>query len=293
VAAPAGGHQESEERRGALLVLLSATAYGTLPVFARLAFGRGMTLAGLLAWRFVLAVLCFTLAARGLAPSLSLGVRLRLWSAGLIFVANSVAYFLALRRVPVSLLSLILYTYPVIVTLLSAAAGIEVFRLRNLIAALLALAGAALTATGSAAADPLGVLLAFASALLYSTYIVAGTRLARGVPTEAAAAHVAHVSLAVYLPWAAFAGELQPPPDAVAWSAVVALGAFCTVVALRAFLAGLQRLGPSRAAVLSCFEIVVTLTLAAAVLGEAVTPRLALGATLIIGAVLLEQVGRR
>jgi drug/metabolite transporter (DMT)-like permease len=290
--AVSAGRSTSEERRGTLLVLLSAIAYGTLPVFARLAFGRGMTLAGLLAWRFVLAVLGFTVAAGGLGPRLPFAVRLRLWSAGLIFVLNSVAYFLALRRVPVSLLSLILYTYPVIVTLLSAAAGIEVFRLRNLIAALLALVGAALTATGSAAADPLGLLLAFGSALLYSIYIVAGTRLARGVPTEAAAAHVAHVSLAVYLPWAAFVGELAPPPDAAAWGAVVAIGTFSTVVALRSFLAGLQRLGPSRAAVLSCFEIVVTLTLAATVLGEPITPRLALGATLIVGAVLLEHVGR-
>jgi drug/metabolite transporter (DMT)-like permease len=289
----APGGQLRDERRGVLLVLLSATAYGTLPVFARIAFGRGMTLAGLLTWRFVLAVAGFAIAARGLGPPLPLATRLRLWSAGLIFVANSLAYFLALRRVPVSLLSLILYTYPVIVTLLSAAAGVEVFRLRNLLAALLALAGAAVTSSGSAAVDPLGVVLAFGSALLYSVYIVAGTRLARGVPSEAAAAHVAHVSLAVYLPWAAWAGELAPPPDAPAWASVVALGAFCTVVALRAFLAGLQRVGPSRAAVLSCFEIVVTLTLAATVLGEPLTPRLALGGALIVGAVLLEQIGRR
>lgn len=276
-----------------LLVLLSAAAYGTLPVFARIAFGRGMTLPGLLAWRFVIAVLGFVAAARGLGPALPLAVRLRLWSAGLIFVLNSLAYFMALRRIPVSLLSLILYTYPVIVTLLSAAAGIESFRLRNLLAALLALAGAALTAASYASADPVGLLLAFSSALLYSVYIVAGTRLARGVPSEVAAAHVAHVSLAAYLPWAAVARELAPPPDAAAWGAVVAIGAFSTVVALRAFLAGLQRVGPSRAAVLSCFEIVVTLTLAAVVLGEAFTPRLAVGATLIVGAVLLQHLGRR
>jgi drug/metabolite transporter (DMT)-like permease len=276
-----------------MLVLLSASAYGTLPVFARIAFGRGMTLPGLLAWRFVLAVLCFLIAARGLGPSLPFSTRLRLWSAGVVFVANSLAYFVALRRVPVSLLSLILYTYPVIVTLLSAAAGVEPFRLRNLLAALLALAGAAVTTSASVAPDGIGVLLAFSSALLYSIYIVSGTRLARGVPSEVAAAHVAHVSLAVYLPWAALAGQLAPPPDATAWAAVVALGAFCTVVALRAFLAGLQRVGPSRAAVLSCFEIAVTLTLATTVLAEPLTPRLALGAALIVSAVLLEQVARR
>jgi drug/metabolite transporter (DMT)-like permease len=289
---PSPASVSRRERRGYALVLLSTVAYGTMPVLARLAYDEGMSVFNLLAWRFAIAAALFeALAPRrqpGPAPS-----ALVLYGLGLVFVGNSLAYFLALDRIPVSMLSLLLYTYPVIVTLLAAVLGLEALRLRNLAAGALAFTGAGLTAGAFARADAAGVALALASALIYSLYIVLGSRFAAEASAERAARYVTRTALAVYLVLALARGELALPPSFVALLLVLAIGGLCTVLALRAFLAGLACVGPARASVLSSFEVIVTLSLAALVLGEPLHPRLLVGGALILGGVALQHARRR
>jgi drug/metabolite transporter (DMT)-like permease len=279
---------EGDDRRGLALVVVSAAAYATMPIFAKVAFNGGLPAVDLLAWRFVLAVGLFAVLGRG-RPALPFRVRLRLWGLGLVFVGNSLAYFLALERVPASLLTLLLYTYPVIVTLLAAAFGIDRLTPRSLAAAALSMGGAALTVGSFATAPLAGVLLSLTAALVYSAYIVLSSRFAAGVPSEAAAAHVAQTALVAYLGAALWRGELLSPVSPGVWLAVLGISLISTVVALRAFMAGLARIGPSRAAVLSSLEVVFILALAASLLGEPLTPRLLLGAALILSAVLLQH----
>jgi drug/metabolite transporter (DMT)-like permease len=81
------------------------------------------------------------------------------------------------------------------------------------------------------------------------------------------------------------------PPDLPAWAAVLAITVFSTVVALRAFLAGLARVGPARAAVLSSLEVVVAMALAVTLLGERLGPWQWAGAGLILGAGGLQSLG--
>ena len=76
-----------------------------------------------------------------------------------------------------------------------------------------------------------------------------------------------------------------------AWVTVAALCLFCTVVPIRAFLAGLARVGPARAAVVSSLEAVVTVVLAAAFLGERIGRRQVLGGALILGGVVMQNLG--
>jgi len=278
--------------RGLALVLLSTLAYGSMPILARAAYAEGTSLSTLLAWRFAVAALVFGVGARR-APRLALRTRLMLWGLGAVFVVNSLAYFLALERVPVPVLALLLYTYPVIVTLLSALAGIEPLTPRNLLAALLAFSGGALTVGPLARAQLAGVLLALTAAFVYSLYIVLSSRFASNVPSEAAARHVVQTAVVCYFPAAVLRGELAPPASLGAVAAILAIGALCTVLALRAFLAGVALIGPSRASVVSAFEIVVTLVLAAVFLDErAGAPALA-GGALILSGVALQQLGRR
>ncbi len=283
-----GPGADGDDRRGLALVVLSAATYATMPIFAKAAFRGGLSVVDLLAWRFALAVGLFAVLGRG-RPGLPFRVRLRLWGLGLVFVGNSLAYFLALERVPASLLTLLLYTYPVIVTLLAGAFGIDRLTPRSLAAAALSMGGAALTVGSFATAPLLGIALSLGAALVYSIYIVLSSRFAADVPSEAAAAHVSQTALTAYLGAALWRGELLPPVSLGVWLAVVGIGVISTVVALRAFMAGLARIGPSRAAVLSSLEVVFILALASSFLGEPLTPRLLLGAGLILGAVLLQH----
>jgi drug/metabolite transporter (DMT)-like permease len=272
---------------GTFLVLLSTLAYGTLPILAKVAYARGVRPAPLLAWRFALAAVLFGWLARG-AARLPFRRRLRLWGLGAIFLGNALAYFKALETVPASTLALIIYTYPVIVTLLSAMVGLDPLTVRGLAAAVLAAAGCAFTAGAIGGLGP-GVLLALLSAFVYATYIILGSRFAADVPAPVAAGHLAQVCAVFCLIWAPRAGGLLLPPDPVAWAAVLAITLVCTVVALYTLLAGLARVGPARTAVVSSFEVVVTMALAVAFLGERLGFRQWFGATLILGAVVLRN----
>ena len=281
--------REQDELRGLFYVVVSTIAYGSLPILAKLAFATGVRTSGLLAWRFVVACVLFSLLARR-APALALGTRLTLWGLGVIFVANTVCYFGALQTIPASTASLIFYAYPVIVTLLSAALGLDRLTVRSVAAAIMAVSGCALTA-GAVAGSPRGIALALATAFIYASYVMLGSRFAAGIPSETVSLHVTQACALIFLPWALLRGGLVLPPVPAAWGIVAVMAVFCTVVPIRAFLAGLARVGPARAAVVSSLEVLVTIGLAAAFLHERIGPRQWIGGALILGGVLLPNLG--
>ncbi|WP_286880180.1 DMT family transporter, partial [Cupriavidus sp. UBA2526] len=85
------------------------------------------------------------------------------------------------------------------------------------------------------------------------------------------------------------AAALQPPQflaSAGGWLALVAIALVSTVLAILTFFAGLQRLGASKASMLSTLEPVVTVVLAAVLLGEHIGPTQAVGGGLILAGVL-------
>jgi drug/metabolite transporter (DMT)-like permease len=279
-----------DETRGLLYLMASTVSYGSLPILAKLAFAAGVSTSGLLAWRFGGAILVSAFLARR-SPRLEWSARLKLWGLGLIFVANTLTYFAALQVAPASTVSLLVYTYPVMVTLLASGMGMERLTVRSLGAAVLVVAGSALTAEAAAATSPRGVVLALATAVIYGGYVALGSRLAAGVPSDVAAHHVTQVCAVIYVPWVLLRGGLALPPSATAWLTVAALCVFCTVVPIRAFLAGLERVGPARAAVISSLELVVTMVLAAVFLRERIGLRQWLGGALILGGVMVQNLG--
>jgi len=74
-----------------------------------------------------------------------------------------------------------------------------------------------------------------------------------------------------------------------AWAAAGALAVLSTVLPIAAFLAGMRRVGPATAAILSTGELVVTVGLAVALLGEALAPAQLAGGGLVLAGVVLLQ----
>jgi len=79
----------------------------------------------------------------------------------------------------------------------------------------------------------------------------------------------------------------QPPSTVQGWAVIAAMVVIATVIPVVAFLAGLARIGPTNAAMISTLEPVVTVALAALLLGETLEPVTLLGGGLILAAVLL------
>jgi drug/metabolite transporter (DMT)-like permease len=281
-----------DDTRGLTLVALSTVAYGVMPILGKVAYAAGVEVIPLLAWRYAMAALLIAAMERGPRPPLR--DRVRLWAIGSIFVLNSIAYFRALQQIPASVTALVLYTYPVIVALLAALAGVERLTVRAVLAALGAFAGCALTARGAPSEAPLapsGIAWALVAAAVYASFVVLSSRFGAGFPARVLALHLAQAAAVVCAAFGLAGGGLALPLDWRGLLAVAGIGLVSTVVAMIAFLAGMALVGPTRASVLSSLEVVVTLFLAFLFLGERLGPAQWTGAALILGAVALQNIG--
>jgi drug/metabolite transporter (DMT)-like permease len=272
---------------GILLVAASAAGFGTLAIFGRYAYADGMD-----AW--TISFLRFSLAAvfmLGLLfvrrePLPSGMVLLRLIVMGILaYVGGSFAYLTALQYASAGLVAVLLYLYPVFVALLAVVVLHEPINAVKWLALAMALGGTIL-AVGPLSGQALGILLAVGSAVFYATYIIVGKEAMRQVsPVQSAAVIFATAGVCNGL--LMLLGGPRFPATAGGWAAITGLVVIATVLPVAAFLAGLKRIGPTNAAMLSTLEPVVTIVLAALWLGETPTPLSLLGGVLILAAVLL------
>ena len=100
-------------------------------------------------------------------------------------------YFAALQRIDVSLLSLLLYTFPAMVAAAAVVLGRERINRRRVIALALALGGLSLVVAGAGAGalDPLGVSLGLGAAVVYTTYILVSEGVVGRVRSKAQFTH--------------------------------------------------------------------------------------------------------
>lgn len=88
------------------------------------------------------------------------------------YAGQSFSYFKALVFIPPSLVSILLYLYPVIVTLLSIFILKEKITLRKITALILAVGGTVLVIGYQKGSDIRGILLGISAAVIYSVYIL-------------------------------------------------------------------------------------------------------------------------
>jgi drug/metabolite transporter (DMT)-like permease len=288
--------QDSAMRTGSLICLGSAVAFGAMGIFGKLAYEEGATVGTLLAVRFVLAAALFwalvlaTGAARHLRtlPRRDIGLALALGAVG--YSAQAGAYFVALTRLDASLLSLLLYTFPAMVTVAAIALGREQASRRTAGALGLASAGLflVLAGAGAGALDPVGTLLGVTAAVVYTTYILTSAGVAERVGPLLLSAFVCTGAATTLTIATAVAGDLHPgglTAAGLCWVAAIAV--VSTVAAVSLFFAGLKRVGPTTASILSTAEPVTTVVLAFVAFGESLSPVQLGGGALVLGAVLV------
>lgn len=272
---------------GFIWVGLSAAGFGTLAIFGQYAYAAGLDSFTLLFLRFGFSALIMVglLAMRG--EKLPRGKTLaQLAGMGAIgYVAQSYCYLTAIQYASAGLVALLLYLYPTIVAILTVIFLKARFTRLTVIALFLATCGAVLTANPQGG-EWRGILLALAAALIYSIYIVVGA----GVMKQASAIQSSAVIFAsagvVYGGFVVIKGASWPTSSS-GWLAVAAITLIATVIPAVAFLAGLKRIGPTNASMLSTLEPVVTVLLAAWLYGELLRPLSLVGGGLILAAVLL------
>lgn len=284
-------------RLGALMCTLSAGCYAGLSIFGKLAFEAGLTLTGMLSLRFGGAALLLAGLLLALRRPLFPGGRpvLRLLFLGaVLYAAQAALFFSGLARLPASIAALLLYVYPVIVAALDRLINRRRLSRPEGLAMALALAGVVLTLSPhpGMTIDLIGAALVLASATGLSIYIIASESPTRSVGSRVGAMWIAAGAGLTFTAAGAAAGNLAwERATAVPWlmGAMIVVG---TVLPVTLFLAGMARVGPTAASLLSTLEPVYTVALGIALLGEGLSPMQALGGVLVVAAAILVSTQR-
>jgi drug/metabolite transporter (DMT)-like permease len=216
------------------------------------------------------------------------GERLVIALAGLIgYGTESALYFSALNHGSAAAVTLLFYTYPVWVMLVTIALDRRAPVPALFLALALAIAGSAIVVLGGGGADitHVGIALALGTSVAYTSYLVATDRHVKVTEPLTAAAWLGLGAATANLTFALVSGSTALPP-AGAWWRLLGMMMF-SAGAFAAMLAGLQRVGAVRNAIIGVMEPLTVAVLAYLVLGEPVTVAVAAGGSLIlVGAVI-------
>ncbi len=221
------------------------------------------------------------------------GERVALAVAGTLGYGTEAAlYFSALNHGSAAVITLLFYTYPVWVMIVTIALDRRAPSAPLFAALALAIGGSAVVVLGGGAetqVEPLGIALALATALTYTAYLIGTDRHVRRTDAVTAAGWLGAGAATSNVLFAVVAGSFIVPSGATAERFVaivlISAGAFATM------LAGLQRVGAVRNAIIGVLEPLTVALLAAVFLDEPITPTVAAGGALIlVGAVIASAV---
>lgn len=278
--------------QGILFGVAAAVCYGLSPLAAKSLYALGLTADSTLFYRYGLAVLLLGgwLAWRG--EGFRLTRRETAWVAalGALFGVSSLTFFASFTVMDSGLACALLFVYPAMVAAIMALGFGERLGVGRTVALAGGLAGVALLAQGGeGGVSGGGVALVMASALTYALYIV-GLNHAR---LRLSAAKLTFYALLFGLPFVLAHGALlgrplpQPltSPAMFLWALMLAV--VPTVLSLVLMAEAVRRIGETPTAVMGALEPLTALFVGVTCFGEALTPRLALGVLLILGAVTL------
>lgn len=305
---------------GVGLVLIAGATFASGSIFATLAYAEGLdwmtlvwwrfTIGASLAWLWVLASPARRTTARGM-PRGQVAVALAL---GALYTGNAGTYYAGIEIIPAALAGVLVYVYPVFVALLSLRVGARLDGRRPWLALALAVGGVVLALGGIdlASGVPMpGLLLIFASAGIYSVWIVLSARLSgerrdrlgQDAPADSGPSRDAAVTTAVMMTATAAASallvvaagrSLDPGSvPAAAWPNLVGIGALASFVAIQTLYAGARRVGAAQAALISTTEPLFIVVLAFVILDQRLAPIQLAGAALILAGVVIAQTGPR
>jgi drug/metabolite transporter (DMT)-like permease len=273
---------------GVFLVVFSAACFGANPVFARIGYDAGANPVTFLFIRFIIAsvVMWLIMIVRGLKfPRGRMLVSLALIG-GIGLTGTTLSYYSALQYAPINLVVVIAYVYPALVALLSAVFLKQPITAHKFAGLLMTFVGILCTVGPDTGGHILGIMLAMVAAVFYSIYLVFGSLSIQNAGPFAASTVVILSSTALDGIFVAMQGS-QLPTHPSGWLAVVASALVSTVLGLLALFAGLKRIDTANTAIISTFEVVVSVALAVIFLGETISLPKIIGGCLIVSAVFL------
>ena len=292
-AMPAQGHRDVA---GGLLTATAAILFGTIVTIGRSEGIRDVPVSALLAIRFGAAAMLLALVLAATRQPLR-PARGELWRLLLLgamgYGVESAFFFLALGRGTAATVTLLFYTYPVWVAVLSAAFGMGLPGLLvggSLVAAV-AGSGVVVASSGGLDITTLGIVFALTSAVTISFFLIGLETLVRRTPPLVSSMWIALSASAGHTTFALVSGTSRFPAWPDEGLPIVAMGVL-TAGAFSLLFLGVRRLGAVRASIISSLEPVAAAILALAFLGELLRPGVLLGGLLILGGAIAASLAR-
>jgi len=301
----AGTSSDQERSRfitGVVISVTGALCFSTKAVFVKLGYrDGGADPLSLLALRMLFSLPLFAAAAAVAWWRKPQRLPLTYWMAvaatGVLgYHISSLLDFAGLRHISAGLERLVLFTYPTIVLLLSAGLFHQQILPRQWLAVAISYAGIALAFVGEYASIDRtgtghlieGVLLVFACAITYGSYIVASSRLIRNTGPalfNSVSMLAACFGVLLHQVLAGSASLVELP--AAAWQYGFLMAVFSTVIPSYLIAESMRRIGGDNTAIIASIGPVSTIFMASWLLDEPVTAMQLLGTAAILAGIWL------
>lgn len=285
---------KAQWQKGLLWALMSPLFLGIVPILAKVAYAANVGLMTVVAFRTVFAALVMWTATglfarhyiRSSQPAI-VGSLI----AGSINGIGSIFFYGSLIRIDASLGQLINITYLIFVTILLRLAGQSISRLTVFRTLLTIAAIYLITQGGLGKPDWLGVGMMLIGALTYAIQLVLSQRIMMDVPAPTMTLYaITAMAAVVSIAWLFQPADLTAVSSA-GWQAILWMGVITAASRLTLFL-GVKSLGSIQTALLGVLEVLVTIGIAAAWLGERLTMMQWLGTAVLIISILLVRYER-
>lgn len=279
--------------KGYLYVILAAVLWGLIGPISRYAFEAGMSPLEAAFWRSSLAWVFFAAQAKSMGrmriERADLPVVLAFGVVGIAGLFGS--YALAVRAGGAALASVLLYTAPAWVAVMSRLWLGERMGLAKVAAVALTIAGVAGISlgpdwSGGTSFSAAAILFGLLSGITYALYYIFGKRYLHRYRTPTLFLYALPVGALAMTPFFSFTAHPWQ-----AWASVLAVAFLSTYLAYSIYYAGLRHLEATRASVVATLEPLFASVLAYFLWQETFTPLGYAGAGLILAAVLLTVVG--
>jgi drug/metabolite transporter (DMT)-like permease len=287
---------------GITLMLVIAIDFGGNHIAARLAFDHGVNVTTAVAVRSAgtaLAVLPLLLAFR-VPLALPAATLYRALAIGAVLSVQSYCLYSSVARIPAALALLVFNTHPMMLTLLSWAAGVERPAPRALGAMPVALIGLALALdlegsgsfAGRWAEIGAGVGFAFAAAVSFATAMFLSARWLKGVDGRLRSCLTMGTIAVLALASGALTDTLALPADGIGWLGLALLTLFYGS-AITALFMVLPRLASASDIAVLNFEPIAVLFVAWMLLDQKVAPMQIAGALIVVASIVALGSGKR
>jgi drug/metabolite transporter (DMT)-like permease len=282
--------------RDLALALLAVFCFGITIVLLRWLATEGVTSATALSLRFTMAgvmlLVALRLLGRPLLPPPGERVRAILFLGVGLYTFESTTFYLALERGTAAAVALLFYLYPAVVTVVEVALGAMRISRVTVVSLVLALVGGTIVAIGGGrvSISVSGIGFVLASVAFFSTYVVASHRVIPKTDALTAAAWTA-LGAAGGVTVIGVGQDALHVPSARALLAIAG-AASVTAIAFTLFFVVLDRLGPSRTAIVMALEAVFGALLSAIFLDERLRPLVVVGGIAILAGAVLAAISQ-